>query len=99
MFSSAYVDTTEWNDTAWKGTDAASRFNAIVKDARAELDEGKRRALYAEAQTLISDDGGAIVPMFANYIMGISKKVAHSDNVAPNWEMDGHKATERWWMA
>jgi peptide/nickel transport system substrate-binding protein len=99
MFSSAYVDTTEWNDTAWKGTDAANRFNAIVKNARAELDETKRAAMYAEAQTLIHDDGGSIVPMFANYIMGISKKVAHSDQVAPNWEMDGHKATERWWMA
>ena len=37
--------------------------------------------------------------MFANYIMGISNEIATDDNVAANWEMDGGKAAERWWMA
>ncbi len=99
MYSSAYVNTTEWNDTAWKTGEAADRFNAVVTEARAEIDAAKREALYFEAQSLINDDGGALVPMFANYIMGISNKIAHDDNVAANWVMDGEKATERWWMA
>lgn len=99
MFSSAYVDSSEWNDTAWKTTDGAKKFNEIVNAARGELDEAKRRTQYAEAQTLIHDDGGAIVPMFANYIMGYSKKVAHGENVAANWDLDGGKAAERWWFA
>ncbi|MEM7215832.1 MAG: ABC transporter substrate-binding protein [Pseudomonadota bacterium] len=99
MFSAAYVDNTEWNDTAWKTTDAAKKFNKIVVEARAELDEAKRRTMYEEAQTLIHDDGGAIVAMFANYIHALSKKVAHSDKVAANWDMDGGKAQERWWFA
>ncbi|MEM8811691.1 MAG: ABC transporter substrate-binding protein [Pseudomonadota bacterium] len=99
MFSSAYVETSEWNDTAWKNTEAADRFNSVVKEARAELDEAKRRKMYFEAQQLIHDDGGLICPMFANYIMGISKKVTHSEDVAANWEMDGSKAAERWWFA
>jgi peptide/nickel transport system substrate-binding protein len=99
MFSSAYVDSSEWNDTAWKTTEGAVQFNKIVNEARGELDEAKRGQMYAEAQRLINDDGGAIVPMFANYIMGISKKVAHSENVAANWDLDGGKAAERWWFA
>lgn len=99
MFASAYVDGTEWNDTAWRDTGAADRFNAIAVEARAELDEAKRAEMYFEAQKLIHEDGGAIVPMFANYIMGKSKDVMHSAQIGSNWENDGHRATERWWMA
>ena len=99
MFSSAYVAGTEWNDTAWRDTDAANQFNSIVETARAELDETKRADMYLEAQRLIHDDGGSIVPMFANYIMGLSTSLATADDVAANWELDGNKAAERWWMA
>ena len=98
MFVAAYTDDTEWNDTAWKTTDAAKKFNKLVKEARGELDEAKRRAIYYECQRLINDDGGAIVPMWANYIHGVSKKVGHSKNIAANWGNDGHKAAERWWF-
>jgi peptide/nickel transport system substrate-binding protein len=48
---------------------------------------------------LINDDGGSLIPMFANHIMAVSNDIAHSDDVAANWEMDGAKAPERWWRA
>lgn len=99
MFSSGYVAESEWNDTAWRTTDAAQRFNQIVVEARAELDQTRRAELYFEAQRLINEDGGSIVPMFANFIMGKSDSVAHGPEVGANWEMDGARATERWWMA
>ncbi|WP_372893860.1 ABC transporter substrate-binding protein [Rhodosalinus sp.] len=99
MFSSAYVDDTEWNDTDWRDTDAAQKFNRIVDEARAELDQQKRAELYAEAQRLIHDDGGALVPMFANHIMGHSNALAYGEHIAANWELDGGKASQRWWMA
>jgi peptide/nickel transport system substrate-binding protein len=99
MFASAYVESSEWNDTAWRDTEAADRFNEIVVEARAELDEQRRGELYFEAQRLIHEDGGAIVPMFANFIMGKGPEVAHSEQVGSNWEMDGARATERWWMS
>ena len=98
MYSSAYVESTEWNDTAWRGTDAANRFNELVVAARAELDQAKRAAMYRETQELIRDDGGALIPMFANYIQGLGKTVMHDDAVAANWELDGMKAAERWWF-
>jgi len=98
MFSAAYTNDTEWNDTAWKGTEASARFNEIVKAARKELDTSKRRTMYYEAQALINDDGGALVPMFANYISAVSKNVGQPDTMAANWDLDGSKAAERWWM-
>ncbi|RMD48663.1 MAG: peptide ABC transporter substrate-binding protein, partial [Alphaproteobacteria bacterium] len=99
MFSAAYTADTEWNDTDWRDTPAAKKFNELVVAARAELDQAKRKELYWEAQRLLWDDGGAIVAMFANYIDGLSKKVAHGDKVASNWDLDGGKAPERWWFA
>ena len=98
MYSAAYTDDTEWNDTAWKGTDAANKFNEIVRAARSETNDDKRREMYAETQALINDDGGSIVPMFANHIHAVNKTVGHADEIAANWESDGHKATERWWF-
>ena len=98
MFSAAYTDDTEWNDTAWKDTDAAKKFNELVRAARSELDDAKRRAMYYEAQVLLNDDGGALIPMFANNIMGLNQKVQHADDVAANWDLDGGKAMERWWF-
>ena len=98
MFSSAYVKETEWNDTAWRTTEAAEKFNILALEARSELDSAKRRQLYFECQKLIHEDGGVIVPMWANYIHASSKKLAHG-TVAGNWENDGGKIQERWWFA
>lgn len=97
MFASAYTNDTEWNETAWKTGEAADRFNAIVIEARAELDPARRAELYGEAQRIVNDDGGALIPMFANHIMAVSNSIGHSDDVAANWELDGAKAPERWW--
>jgi peptide/nickel transport system substrate-binding protein len=98
MFASAYVNDSEWNDTAWKTGPAADRFNKLVIEARSELDVDKRRAMYYECQQLVSDDGGSLIPMFANYIHAVSKKIGHDEQVAGNWELDGNKNAERWWF-
>jgi peptide/nickel transport system substrate-binding protein len=58
-----------------------------------------RAELYAEAQLLINDDGGALIPMFANHISAVSKGIGHGDDIASNWELDSAKAPERWWKA
>jgi hypothetical protein len=31
--------------------------------------------------------------------VAVSKGVARDENVAANWELDGAKASERWWKA
>ena len=98
MFTAAYVADSKWNDTAWTKGAKVDRFNKLVVEARAELDTRKRRELYYECQEIVSDDGGALVPMFANFIMALDKGVMH-DKMAGNFDYDGYKAAERWWFA
>lgn len=98
MYSAAYTNDTEWNDTAWTSTEDSAKFNEVVVSARSETNDAKRKELYFEAQQLLHDDGGAIVAMWANYIHAHSKKVAHGDTVAANWVNDGNKVAERWWF-
>ncbi len=95
MFSMAYAEGAEWNESDWSN----GRFNDLLKAARSELDEAKRRDMYVEMQTICHNDCGAVVPVFNNYIHAISKKVAHEDSMATNWANDGQRYMERWWFA
>lgn len=64
MYSTAYKSDADWNDTRW----ARPAFDRLLLAARAELDEKKRRALYEEMAYMVRDDGGAIIPMFNDWI-------------------------------
>ena len=98
MFTSAYLADGNWTDTDWRTGPAADKFNKLALAARSELDSEKRRAMYYEAQELVSDDGGALIPMFANNIHAVSKEIGHPEKLAGNWEFDGNKNAERWWF-
>ena len=87
MFSVAYAADADWNATHWKH----DKFNQLLKAARAEVDEAKRRDMYIEMQSITRDEGGAIIPGFGNHIMAHSSKVAHPETVAGNLDMDGYK--------
>jgi len=94
MFTQGYSDTSNWNETYWKN----DRFNQLLIAARAELDEAKRRDMYREMQLLVRDDGGSVIQLFANHVSAFNEKVGVPDKVAGNWEFDGYKMLERWWM-
>ena len=94
-FSTGYASGAPWNDTFWGN----ARFNELLSAARSELDEDKRREMYHEMQSIVSNDGGAVIPMFADYVMGLSDKIAHPEEVAANYTLDGFRAIERWWFA
>lgn len=95
MFSLVYAKGAPWNDTHWDH----ERFNQLLVQARSELDEGKRRSMYAEMQALVRDEGGAIIPMYANYVFARSNKVARGEAISKSGELDGWKCIERWWFA
>ena len=99
MFSTCCVEGSSWNETAWKGTESSDKFNKLVIAARSELDQNKRREMYWECQRLQNDDGGSLVWGFTNLVHAINKKIAHPQQVASNWAMDGSKSAERWWIA
>ncbi|WP_342643150.1 ABC transporter substrate-binding protein [Rhodoligotrophos ferricapiens] len=93
MFSLTYSADASWNDTHWKNPE----FNKLLVEARSELDEKKRAEMYAEMQRLVRDDGGTVVPMYANYVNALSKTVGHG-KMGNNWDLDGLRPAERWWF-
>jgi len=93
MFSTAYAQDSPWDDTFWKN----ERFNKLLREARAELDDDKRSELYAECQRIVREEGGVVIPVFANWIEAATNKLKIEDP-AGNWEMGGQRAPERWWF-
>jgi peptide/nickel transport system substrate-binding protein len=94
MFTTAYAEGVPWNDTFW----SHERFNKLLVEARAELNESKRAEMYAEMQSIVRDEGGVIVPLFASYVDAHTDKLAHG-KVGSNYALDGFKLAERWWFA
>lgn len=93
MFTTTYAAGAAWNDTYWNNT----RFNELLIAGRAETDPAKRAAIYAEMQQINHDDNGNIVLVFNNYVSAATRRLGHGA-VAPNWENDGLKIAERWWV-
>jgi peptide/nickel transport system substrate-binding protein len=71
LFTQIFRSGSSYNETAWSDKE----FDAVLDRARAEIDDTKRRELYGEAQTLVIEKGGAMTPMFADRLVGISRKV------------------------
>ena len=96
MFSTAYAAGAAWNDTFWEN----DRFNELLIAARAELDDTKRRDMYFEMQQIVSEDGGAIIPMFANFVFATTGEInTGGDTFSSHWDKDGHRWFERWSFA
>lgn len=95
IFSLGYLSDAPWNETHVK----SPKLDAAVKAARAELDEGKRRQLYNEAQAIVVAEAGVIIPAFAQLVMALSDRVGTTGKYGADWEMDGGHFVKRWWMA
>lgn len=94
MFSVAYAEGAPWNDTFWSN----KRFNELLVNARAELNEDKRRKMYEEMQEICRNDSGTVVPMFNQMVEASSKKLAHGP-ISAHMALDGMRNAERWWFA
>ncbi len=94
IFSLAYGTKAPWNESFWSN----ARFDELMKQGRAELDEAKRKAIYGEMQRILNEEGSTIVPLFPAVIDATSDKIA-TGTVAGNLNMDGGRAADRWWFA
>ncbi|MEA3290958.1 MAG: ABC transporter substrate-binding protein, partial [Pseudomonadota bacterium] len=94
MFSLTYKDDADWNESHWQN----KQFNELLLQAKTELDQDKRTAMYREMQTLARDDGGTIIPMFTNLVYARRKNVQHGPDLAANWQVDGARGVSRWWF-
>ena len=87
MLTLAFSNTSSWNETHWNN----EQFESILKEARAELDDTRRKDMYGELQRLIHDEGGLICPVFANNITVVSDKLQIPDQVSATFPADGLK--------
>ncbi len=94
VFSQIYSKGADWNESHWDN----ARFNKLLLLGRSELDPAKRREIYVEMQRLVHEDGGSVIPMYMAYTHAVSTKIGLPDQLASNWELDGHKNGERWWF-
>ena len=94
ILSICYEKGADSNETRWDNP----KFNELLVAARGEADEAKRREMYYEIQSIIRDEGGAVLPCFLNFVQATSDKIA-TGKVAGNGEMDGDRCAERWWFA
>ncbi|MBX2883671.1 MAG: ABC transporter substrate-binding protein [Granulosicoccus sp.] len=95
MFTLAYKDDAAWNEARWQN----ERFNELLLQAKAELDENLRAEMYREMCLIANEDGGTVLPFFANFVYARNKSVAHSGSLSSSWECDGARSCHRWWFA
>jgi peptide/nickel transport system substrate-binding protein len=96
MLSTCYSEGAAWNESNWSN----ERFNELLVQARSELDEAKRREMYFEMQRILNEEGGSVIPMFANYVFATGPGIdTNGDNFSTHWDKDGHRWMERWSIA
>jgi peptide/nickel transport system substrate-binding protein len=67
--SIAYRKDAAWNETHFR----FDEYDALLDKAAMTLDNDARRKLYQEAQKMIAEQGGVIIPMFANIVAATRK--------------------------
>jgi peptide/nickel transport system substrate-binding protein len=94
MFTIAYKSDAPWNDTFWKDP----KFDKMLLEARALLDRNKRKEIYGEMQRMVSDTGGAMIPMFIDYLEAGSNRV---QGMKPSSSFDfmGQRISEKVWLS
>ncbi|WP_223423036.1 ABC transporter substrate-binding protein [Tateyamaria pelophila] len=71
MYTTAYLSTADWNDTRWK----RPAFDDMLLEARAEIDEVKRKEIYSNMGRMLNEEGGVIVPMFNDFVDALSTNI------------------------
>ena len=95
ILSTVYLDGAPWNDTFLKN----DKLNKLIVEARSELDSVKRGEMYRDIQIIIRDEGGTVIPLFANNVFAMSENIEHPEKMSGAWELDGGRSIERWWFS
>ncbi len=66
-----FLSDAEFNETHWYNPE----WDALLLQARQTIDDEERTQLYQEAQRIIIDEGGVIIPFFENNLVGARANV------------------------
>ncbi|PKR58014.1 ABC transporter substrate-binding protein [Thalassospira lohafexi] len=92
MYSTAYLSSADWNDTRFFNTD----FDKVLLEARAELDQNKRKEMYHDMALMVRDTGGLILPMFNDFVNATTTNVSGFVQDIGNDMSNGYVATRLW---
>lgn len=92
LFSTIYTTGAPWN-VGWSN----ARFDELLALSRAETDDAKRTAYYAEMQQIIHDEGNIVTVAFVDWRSAMSNRVGCGE-VGGLMPLDNMRMCERWWM-
>jgi peptide/nickel transport system substrate-binding protein len=84
--SVAYTMEAKWKETHWERPE----YDELLKKASATIDDKERADFYNQAQRMLTEEGGVIIPMFVHQVLAIrlncSGYVPHVQNFNLNFE-------------
>ena len=93
MLGVAYKSDAPWNDTHWKN----EKFDKLLSDARQETDHDKRKEYIWAMQEMLHENGGALIPVFRDWIDAHSSKVGgHTPHAG--FDFDNGRIAEKAWL-
>ena len=93
LFTLFFQSQAAWNESAWKDP----KFDQLLLAARTETDEAKRKAMYADMQTLVHENSGIGVPLFLNLIDAHTSKLKGLTPV-PLGSLMGYGFADKIWL-
>ncbi len=94
QFSTTFMSGAAWNDTRY----ANPVFDRILIAARVELDETKRKGLYAQAQAMLSEEAGMICFAVGDHLDGCSTRLQGLEP-SGRFDMNDQRLAEKGWFA
>ncbi|MFS8050529.1 ABC transporter substrate-binding protein [Rhizobium sp. BR 314] len=93
MLASAYYSGANWNETHWK----SETFDKLLDAAKAEVKEAKRKSLIWDMQAMLQDQGGALIPVFSDWL---DAHRSHVKGHAPHTQFDlaNGRLCEKVWL-
>ncbi|MDY1045817.1 ABC transporter substrate-binding protein [Pseudomonas coleopterorum] len=93
LLSMVFTSNAPWNESAWR----VPAFDQLVKAARGETDEDKRRQIYHDIQLMLVDQSSEIIPLYADALAATRSNVKGFKSV-PGVPLSGNRAAEKVWL-
>ena len=93
-FSTAFGGKSDYNDCNWRSPE----LDALLSQARVELDPAARKVIYDECQVMISGEAGHIHFATSDFLDGYSARV-QGVKTHPRFDMDDCRVAEKAWFA
>lgn len=88
-----HMSDAKWNEARFK----SDRLDQLIRTGRSTVDKAKRSEIYCEAERLIADEGGTVIPMFLDYL-DARASVLGGFQPHPVGEAGGYRLAETIWL-